>query len=71
MVASPAGGAGGGAEPTVRPASRRCYGFPRRVGHDLSGWAIGAGLDLPDLEVRRPTLEEVYLTLTEDRKDVQ
>lgn len=30
----------------------------------LCGWAIARGLDLPDLEVRRPTLEDVYLELT-------
>jgi ABC-2 type transport system ATP-binding protein len=35
----------------------------------LSGWAIAAGIDLADLEVRRPTLEDVYLELTRDRKD--
>jgi ABC-2 type transport system ATP-binding protein len=32
----------------------------------LALWAISRGLDIPDLEVRRPTLEDVYLTLTED-----
>ena len=30
----------------------------------LSTWALGRGFDLPDLEVGRPTLEEVYLSLT-------
>jgi ABC-2 type transport system ATP-binding protein len=30
----------------------------------LAAWAEHAGLDLPDLEVRRPTLEDVYLQLT-------
>ena len=38
---------------------------------DLGGWAIGVGFDLPDLEVRRPTLEEVYLTLTDNRKEIR
>jgi ABC-2 type transport system ATP-binding protein len=33
--------------------------------HTLTGWALENGLDLPDLEVRRPTLEDVYLSLTE------
>jgi ABC-2 type transport system ATP-binding protein len=32
--------------------------------HELSGWALGAGLEIGDLEVRRPTLEDVYLELT-------
>jgi ABC-2 type transport system ATP-binding protein len=30
----------------------------------LADWALGSGFDLPDLEVRRPTLEDVYLSLT-------
>ncbi|HLG67873.1 MAG TPA: ABC transporter ATP-binding protein [Acidimicrobiales bacterium] len=30
----------------------------------LTRWAEEAGLDLPDLEVQRPSLEEVYLALT-------
>ena len=32
----------------------------------LADWARGRGIDLPDLDVRRPTLEEVYLELTEE-----
>ncbi len=32
--------------------------------HALSGWALELGLELDDLEVRRPTLEDVYLKLT-------
>ena len=34
----------------------------------LADWALGRGLDLPDLDVRRPTLEDVYLQLTEEDK---
>jgi ABC-2 type transport system ATP-binding protein len=30
----------------------------------LADWARASGLDLPDIEVRRPTLEDVYLSLT-------
>jgi ABC transporter len=30
----------------------------------LAGWAERTGTDLPDLEVRRPTLEDAYLQLT-------
>jgi ABC-2 type transport system ATP-binding protein len=30
----------------------------------LSDWALSRGFDLPDLDVHRPTLEEVYLSLT-------
>ena len=32
----------------------------------LAEWALGRGIDLPDLDVRRPTLEDVYLELTEE-----
>jgi ABC-2 type transport system ATP-binding protein len=31
----------------------------------LADWALEHGLDLPDLDVRRPSLEDVYLELTE------
>ena len=31
----------------------------------LADWALGRGVDLPDLDVRRPTLEDVYLSLTD------
>ena len=31
----------------------------------LADWALGRGLDLPDLDVHRPSLEEVYLSLTD------
>jgi ABC-2 type transport system ATP-binding protein len=30
----------------------------------LGNWALGHGFDLPDLDVHRPSLEEVYLCLT-------
>jgi len=33
--------------------------------HELSGWALDRGINLDELEVRRPTLEDVYLRLTE------
>jgi ABC-2 type transport system ATP-binding protein len=33
--------------------------------HELSGWALDLGVELDDLEVRRPTLEDVYLGLTD------
>jgi ABC-2 type transport system ATP-binding protein len=31
----------------------------------LADWALARGIDLPDLDVRRPSLEDVYLELTE------
>jgi ABC-2 type transport system ATP-binding protein len=39
---------------------------PLRVLGVLAGWAERSGYDLPDLEVRRPTLEDAYLQLTGD-----
>jgi ABC-2 type transport system ATP-binding protein len=32
----------------------------------LAEWALARGIDLPDLDVRRPTLEDVYLELTDN-----
>jgi ABC-2 type transport system ATP-binding protein len=37
--------------------------------HLLSAWAFDRDLDLPDLDVRRPTLEDVYLDLTATPRD--
>jgi ABC-2 type transport system ATP-binding protein len=34
----------------------------------IADWAERTGHDLPDLEVRRPTLEDVYLQLTSDQE---
>ena len=39
---------------------------PTRVLHELTGRALAANRELEELEVRRPTLEDVYLELTED-----
>jgi ABC-2 type transport system ATP-binding protein len=39
---------------------------PTRVLHELTARALSDGVELEGLEVRRPTLEEVYLTLTEE-----
>jgi ABC-2 type transport system ATP-binding protein len=33
--------------------------------NELTGWALGRGIDLDGLEVTRPTLEDIYLELTE------
>jgi ABC-2 type transport system ATP-binding protein len=41
---------------------------PTRVLHELTGQAIADGGELEGLEVRRPSLEEVYLSLTEAPK---
>ena len=37
---------------------------PTRTLHELTGEAVSAGRELEGLEVRRPTLEEIYLSLT-------
>ena len=41
---------------------------PTRVLNELTGRALADGMELEALEVRRPTLEEVYLTLTEEER---
>ncbi len=38
---------------------------PVKVLHELTGWAADHGLELEGLEVVRPTLEDVYLQLTD------
>ena len=44
---------------TLRTAS------PTEVLHALTGWAIGRGLELDAISVERPSLEDVYLQLTD------
>jgi ABC-2 type transport system ATP-binding protein len=39
---------------------------PLRLVGVLAGWAQARGIDLPDLDVHRPTLEDVYLQLTRE-----
>jgi ABC-2 type transport system ATP-binding protein len=39
-------------------------GDPTRVLHELTAQALAEGRELEQLQVRRPTLEDVYLTLT-------
>jgi ABC-2 type transport system ATP-binding protein len=39
---------------------------PTRVLHDLTTDALARGEELERLEVRRPSLEEVYLSLLDD-----
>jgi len=42
---------------------------PTRVLHDLTAQAVARGEELEGLEVRRPTLEDVYLELTADQAE--
>ena len=39
---------------------------PTRALHELTGWAIDQGVELEGLEVMRPTLEDIYLELTDE-----
>ena len=41
---------------------------PTRVLNELTGRALADGIELEGLEVRRPTLEEIYLSLTEEAR---
>ena len=38
---------------------------PVKTLNELTGWALERGVELEQLEVRRPSLEDVYLELTE------
>jgi ABC-2 type transport system ATP-binding protein len=42
---------------------------PTRVLHELTGWAVSAGVELIGLEVSRPSLEDVYLALTSEEAE--
>jgi ABC-2 type transport system ATP-binding protein len=37
---------------------------PTAALHELTGWAVERGIRLDDLEVSRPSLEDVYLEIT-------
>jgi ABC-2 type transport system ATP-binding protein len=39
---------------------------PTRSVHELTGWAIEVGVQLDDLTVARPSLEDIYLKLTQN-----
>ncbi len=70
--ALPAGTAAADIPPTLSDRVHAELGQPVRLTsdsitadlHALSGWALERGIELDDLEVRRPTLEDVYLQLT-------
>lgn len=42
---------------------------PTQTVHEITGWAIARNLELGDLTITRPSLEDVYLALTEDDVD--
>jgi ABC-2 type transport system ATP-binding protein len=53
-----------GADPDERGRIAMRTERPMAELHQLTGWALDRELELTDLEVRRPTLEDVYLELT-------
>jgi ABC-2 type transport system ATP-binding protein len=55
----------GGSKPRVEDG-RVTLRTPTAVAtmHELTGWAVKKKIDLPALEVRRPSLEDVYLDVT-------
>jgi ABC-2 type transport system ATP-binding protein len=56
---------------TAQPGGRLLLPSTRVTGdlHALAAWALERGLELDDLEVTRPTLEDVYLQLTTETED--
>lgn len=47
------------------PEHRLTTADPTRALHTLTGWALDRGLELADLAVHRPSLEDVYLELVD------
>lgn len=43
---------------------------PTRLLNQLTGWAMGRGIELDGLSVERPTLEDIYLDLVGEETDV-
>jgi ABC-2 type transport system ATP-binding protein len=39
---------------------------PTNALHVLTGWAVEHGVELPGIDVLRPSLEDVYLELTDE-----
>lgn len=44
-------------------------GTPTETAHRVTGWALDHGVELTDLTITRPSLEDVYLELTEESDD--
>jgi ABC-2 type transport system ATP-binding protein len=49
---------------------RICTDDPTRALYDLTAWAVRRGISLIDVDVHRPTLEDVYLRLTDPKESV-
>ena len=43
---------------------------PTEALHALTGWALEQRVELEGLEVRRPSLEDVYLELTAEAEEI-
>ena len=41
---------------------------PTQTLHDVTGWALGRGVELTDLQATRPSLEDVYLELAHEEQ---
>ena len=58
----------------VENGSSRTYRIrtddPTRALHDITAWAVQRGISLIDIDVHRPTLEDVYLRLTDSKEAV-
>ena len=50
--------------PAIRRLLRPARPTRPATSTDLTGWAVGAGIELHDLAVARPSLEDTYLALT-------
>ncbi len=64
-----AGGARGGSPLSENGRVHVSVREPARALHALTGWALGRGDELGDLTVGRPTLEDVYLRLTDGQEE--
>ena len=58
-----------GVEPDGQGIVSLSTGSPVRALHELTDWAIERGVDLAGLEVRRPTLEDIYLQVTREAEE--
>jgi ABC-2 type transport system ATP-binding protein len=56
----------GAAFTVERGRARTDTDAPTRLLHELTTWAVAAGIELPGLAVTRPSLEDVYLRLTDE-----
>ncbi len=58
-------------KPGTLGGRERMPGQPLADVRALADWALERGVDLPDLDLRRPSLEDVYLELTESATEAR